>query len=283
MTQLGTISGTEVHLVHSEVMGFDYEVTVQMPAVPIDGPWPVAFSTDANPLLGVTCCAFSQLQMNGEMPPVLNVNIGYPVGGDLAFVLARRPFEFTTTDNEILLRAFNTMVEATGSGQVARSGGADLFCQFLEEELWPWVAGNYDVVADRTYVGNSLAAYFGLYQMFARPGFFQRFVLGSPWLAWDLGVIQTAEENFARANDDLAATVFVSVGDSEDFVTAAMDPAMAGAFKKARMAERNRELCKKLEARGYPSLRLKHREFSEQTHNMSPFTSIPHGLKYVFS
>lgn len=284
MTQAATIPNTQVHIVHSDIMDFDFEITLQTPVFEAPGPLPVIYSTDANALLPGTVCAVNQLQMIQEIPPVMNVNIGYPVGMDMAYVLARRIYDFTLSATEQQLIPFNNMVQAMNSPVEVKSGGASLFTRFLTEELWAWISERFDVVDDRTFIGNSLGGFFGCHLMFNQQAdFFKRFILGSPYIYWNKDYVFGLEADYAREHSDLCAAVFVSAGDSEDFVTPAMDPVMAEDFKQARIAEWGKEFCDKLISRNYPGLNINYRVFPEQTHNMSPFTSIPHGLKHVYA
>ena len=78
------------------------------------------------------------LSLTNEMPVVM-VGIGYPVGGDIRYVLDRRTHD---------------LIEPTADGPFATAGGPAFF-RFITDELWPWLAARYPVSEDRTLGGHS--------------------------------------------------------------------------------------------------------------------------------
>jgi predicted alpha/beta superfamily hydrolase len=147
------LHGTESHLVHSDIMDFDFEISVQGPPIEWPEPLPVIYSTDANFPFGFGANASLMLLVGGEIPPVLNIGIGYPVGADLAYVQTRRMYDLLPTKDDPQLGNRNASSPMTTEAQ---GGGAPLFMRFMVEELWPWVTANYNVSDDRTYVGDSM-------------------------------------------------------------------------------------------------------------------------------
>ena len=176
------LHGTETHVVHSDIMDFDFEISIQPPPIEIPQPLPVVYSTDANLGFGFAADMTTMLLMGGEIPPVLTVGIGHPVGADLAFVTSRRMYDFSPTSDEFQLGQLSA--SALTESEV-EGGGAPLFVRFMQEELWAWVSDRYNVSDDRTYVGDSMGGLFGIYTLFNHHGFFKRYVLGSPWISWD--------------------------------------------------------------------------------------------------
>ncbi|WP_419552813.1 hypothetical protein [Candidatus Poriferisodalis sp.] len=61
-------------------------------------------------------------------------------------------------------------------------------------------------------VGDSMGGLFGCYTLFNRGGFFNRYVIGSPWICWDHPLVFDYEAAYADANDDLDAVVYLAAG-----------------------------------------------------------------------
>ncbi len=147
MAEPAVLHGTEVHVVHSDVMDFDFEITIQGPPIEWPDPLPVVYSTDANFGFGFAANVGTMLLLGGEIPPVLTVGIGYPVGGDIEAVTARRMFDFSPTEDTWQVGQLNA--SPLTSAEV-KGGGGPLFIRFMVEELWPFIAENYNVTDDRT-------------------------------------------------------------------------------------------------------------------------------------
>jgi predicted alpha/beta superfamily hydrolase len=278
MADPAILHGTETHLVHSDIMDFDFEISVQGPPIEWPEPLPVIYSTDANFLFGFSANAMLMLLIGGEIPPVLNIGIGYPVGADLAFVQTRRMYDLLPPTD----KPFGNPNASSQVPPGPEGGGAPLFMRFMVEELWPWVTANYKVSDDRTYVGDSQGGMFGCYALLKHHGFFNRYVIGSPWLCWDPELVPNYEEQYAGKNVDLDAVVFLAAGGAEDVLSPGLDPNIAQIFEIANTAEHTQRLGALLATRKYPSLRLKTLIFPDETHFTVPFALIPHGLRYVF-
>ena len=271
---------TQTHIVHSDLMDFDFEITTQGPPIDWPEPLPVVYQTDANFGIGFAADMATMLLMGGEIPPVLTVGIGYPVGGDIVYVTGRRMYDFSPTSDEWQLGQLNAspLVEGEVFG-----GGAPLFARFMSEELWPWLKENFNVSDDRTYVGDSMGGLFGCYTLFNRGGFFNRYVIGSPWICWDHPLVFDYEAAYADANDDLDAIVYLAAGGAEDVLSPAFDPSATAIFEQARTAEHTERLSELLAGRDYPNLKLKTMIWPEETHFTVPYALIAHGLRWVFN
>ena len=115
---------TQTHIVHSDLMDFDFEITTQGPPIDWPEPLPVVYQTDANFGIGFAADMATMLLMGGEIPPVLTVGIGYPVGGDIVYVTGRRMYDFSPTSDEWQLGQLNAspLVE----GEVVGGGAEDV-------------------------------------------------------------------------------------------------------------------------------------------------------------
>jgi len=261
-------------------MDFEFQIFVQRPLIESAAPVKVVLSTDANLTFGFMSNAIQMLTAGGEIPSLLSVGIGYTPNPDPTYVATRRTFDFSPVEDQV----HQSALAASGmtAGGIVRAGGGPQFLRFICEELWPWIAKNYNVSEDRTYVGDSMGGLFGVYALFNRPGFFSRYVLGSPWLSWAHPLSFEYEAAFAEKNKDLDATVFLACGGAEDEMSPAFPSSVAKLFKDAQVQARTEQLARLLTKRNYPNLRLKSVVFPEETHFTVPFALIPHGLRYVF-
>jgi len=273
------LHGTESHIVHSAIMDFDFEISIQLPMIVGPEPLPVVYSPDANLSFGAVASMSAMLMGGSEIPPILTVGLGYPVGADFAYVFRRRLYDLSPTSDERQLGAFASSPLFAGE---VKGGGAPLFFRFMSEELWPWIAERYNVCGDRTYVGDSMGGLFGIYILLNHHGFFTRYVIGSPSIFWDPPLCFDYEAHYAAEHDDLDATVFLSAGGAEHVLSPAFDPGMTANFAKADTKAHTVRMGGLLASRKYPSLKLKTLIFPEETHFTVVYALIPHGLRYVF-
>ncbi len=276
-TQPIQLPGTEVHQLHSKCVGDEFEISI-IPPPPGVGPVPVVYATDANLAAGVAASAVPMLTMSGEIPPVLVVLVGYPIGGDFAQFIRLRTRDFSPTIDE---RQVGEM--AAMAGETVPSGGAPAFLDFLTQELRPWVKEHYAVTDDATYVGDSMGGLFGTWTLLHHPEAFSRYVIGSPWLCWDEKVSTGWEAEYAAAHSDLPATVFLAAG-AEEHIRGPYAPEwVSPVFARADTAGHTRRLGAALASRGYPGLRLTTRILPEETHFTIAGALIAQGLRNVFA
>ena len=280
MTEPVVLPGTETHIVHSDVMDFDFKIFIHKPMLDMGESLPVIYATDANFGFGFTVNMNDMLLLGAEIPPALTVGIGYSVeGNDLEFVTNRRMYDFSPTVDSFQTGQLSESELTSGN---VKAGGAPLFFQFMEEELWPWISQNFNVNGDRTYVGDSMGGLFGTYVLFNHTGFFDRYVIGSPWICWDHPLCFDYEQSYADTHDDLDAIVFLSAGGAEHVMSPAFDPNATEIFNRADTESHTVKMGELLASRNYPNLKLKTLIFPEETHFTVPYALMPHGLRYVF-
>ncbi len=142
-----------------------------------------------------------------SIPQLIVVGVGYPVGVYWN-AIPHRSLDLTPTKDAVW--------EAETAKHVLKplgSGGAPDFLRFISDELIPLIDSEYrTITTDRGLYGFSLGGLFVLNAMLDRPGLFQRYIAGSPFVGWDNGVTFTYEEAFAREHTALPARLFLSVG-----------------------------------------------------------------------
>jgi predicted alpha/beta superfamily hydrolase len=272
------LHGSEVHVLRSDAVGDDLEISIFPPLFPVAGPLPVVYCTDANSTAGMAANIVAFLQGGMEIPPVRLVCVGYPLRDNWAQFVRLRTRDFMPTNDPVREAGASEMV-----GTDVRGGGADAFLAFLTGELRTWVEARFGVTDDSTYIGHSDAGLFGTYTLFHRPSAFRRYVIGSPQLCWDREVSTAYEAEYAAKHGDLDATVFLCAGSDEEVLPPAMPEPVVGQLRGADTAKLTRELGESLDNRGYPSLKLTTRIFPEETHFTMPALVIAHGLRTVFA
>lgn len=141
---------------------------------PPDGGWPVIYLLDGNAAFPLAWHALQAIQ--GEVVrQVVLVGIGYP--SDVRFDVERRYFDLTPpTASEYL----------GGGGGAIRTGGQDIFLDFIEHDLCPAIANRVAVDARRQALfGHSLGGLLVLHALYTRPWMFQTWVAADPSIWWN--------------------------------------------------------------------------------------------------
>lgn len=169
--------------------------------------------------------------------------------------------------------------ELTGVKHMAaeEAGRADQLRSFIEAMLLPRLVAEElgdTTIGDRWFVGHSFGGLFGLKALFAEPALFDRWLLASPSIWWDDRAILGWEADYAAANDDLPARVFLSYGGEED--TAPTGDPTADQF---RMGANVRDLHATLEGRSYPGLDLTLARLDGHSHNSVIGSAVAQGFR----
>jgi len=287
------ISSTEVRFIRSEHVDQEFKIFVALPEpVMPDQRYPVLYVLDGNGIFGLATDIARGLLLGSELPPMIVVGIGYPVGG-LAETLNLRMRDYTPTPDD---RFVDVAVKMWGGTGGETSGGGPQFLEFIRSELKPFIDAEYPADPhDATIFGDSFGGLFSTFVLLNAPDTFQRYIIGSPSLFWDGCVMLEHERRYAESHDDLRAKVFVACGALE---TAAdmkemmknMPPEMAGTFEEyqqaiggePQMVEILHPFLETLRGRGYPSLELSSEVFPDETHNSVPALNLSRGLRKVF-
>ena len=164
------IENTEVYKLKSDIVGDIFEITVMKPEDVSDEPLPVIYLTDANNSLGTGCDVVNLLMLGGEIPPVILVAIGYPLGGDFNNFIKLRTRDFSPS-----LCKWQTPMQAELADMNLEDiicGGAPNFLNFLTTELRDFIGSKYNISDDSTYIGDSMGGLFGVYTLFNKPDSF---------------------------------------------------------------------------------------------------------------
>lgn len=194
------IAGTQALHFTSSIVGQEFDLYVNLPRDYRDTSksFPVIYLLDGQwdfPLLNAI---FGQQYYDGFVPAAVVVGIAW--GGN--------------NPNFDLLRARDltpSMIK-----QAPQSGNAPKFLEFIKKELIPFIDSRYRTKKDdRTLMGSSLGGLFTLYALFDETELFNRYVLTSPAIGWDNGVIDGYIKNYAPMKSRLPIKLFMAVGGLE--------------------------------------------------------------------
>ena len=275
------IENSEVYQLKSDIVGDIFEITVMKPEDSADEPLPVIYLTDANNSLGTGCDVANLLMLGGEIPQVILVAIGYPLGGDFNNFIKLRTRDFSPS-----LCKWQTPMQAELADMKLEDiicGGAPNFLEFLTTELRDFIGSKYNTLDDTTYIGDSMGGLFGVYTLFHKPHSFKRYVIGSPWMCWDYPLCFEYEKKYSENHDDLKAIVYMATGGDEHILYPNLPDAIVPLFKDAKTEEYSREMFKLLESRNYPSLNFRGKILDDETHFTMVSSLIGKGLKSVFN
>jgi predicted alpha/beta superfamily hydrolase len=150
---------------------------------------------------------------------------------------------------------------------------ADDFLSVLIDEIRPALAKRYRFSGEHALVGHSAGGMVAAYSLFARPGAFQKVILGSAYLNGVNGAVFKAEDGYARTHKELPVQLFIGAGDKE------VDEwflAVSGIVSStATFAER-------LNLRNYRDLTLKTRIYTDEDHYTVVPRVIGDGIRYLW-
>ncbi len=209
----------------------------------------------------------------GPFPTITVIGVGYP-SEDPGELFALRARDLTPTRGEATTLVALPRLEY---------GGAAAFLTAVADEVVPAVEARLETnAARRALAGISWGGLFALYALFHRPELFSGYVIGSPSLWWDDGIVETWEEAWARDHRDVHARVFLSVGENEQTVgdTWKNEGFPLGTLQRVAEVDRVRALADRLGARADLAVELA--VFSGEYHLTSPPAMFSRGLLSLF-
>lgn len=266
------LDNTEVRDVRASALKRDYQVFVALPDSYHDTArrYPVVFVTDANYAFPVVRSIASRLTKHAGMEETIVVGLSY-AKGDTGVFSRRRDY----TPSVPRRHSYRSDMP----GRAIALGEAEGYARFLKEEVLPLVAKHYRADMQRKFfVGHSYGSLLGLQILLTEPRMFEHYILGSPSLWYDAGVMFAREEAYAERHRDLPATVFFGIGSLE---TLAPGKKRSRAEEDADMVADLREFDSALKAHRYPGLRTQMKVFADEDHASVFPLVVTHGLRSV--
>lgn len=208
--------------------------------------WPVLYYLDANAVAG-TAADIMRVQAAWPLGTGIEwgvmVGIGYPVDG--AYDSVRRSWDMGPPPGE-------TYPPHTPGGPDVRTGGADAFLAFIEEDLKPEIARRVAVdPARQAILGHSFGGLFVLHALLRRPQAFARWISASPAIWWEGAGIVAAAEAFIARGTPCNGRVLLLAGEYEQklapFQVGAPDEEKRlASFEDSRIVDNTRLMAERL-------------------------------------
>ncbi len=263
--------------VRTAAFDWDYEVQVALPAsygVMPDKGYPVLWLTDGPFLLHLAVGLLNTLVVGGLAPEMIIVAVGCASEAGAAEFGRRRSIDFAPPGKSILFDGpggdyFRKLGVPEGGEQKA-----DDLLAFLVDELRPTLGRQYRMKDDHGLMGHSGGGMFASYALFARPGAFRRYIIGSPSSNAVERSAFRLEREYAAANEDLKADVFFGAGELE---IGKLSLAAWGIVSAPVL------MAETLLLRQYPSLKVTTRIFSGKDHSSVIADVIAEGVRAVWA
>lgn len=261
------IVGSEVWDIPDPVSGRTYQMFVALPRSYADTPerrYPVLYVTDADYAFPVIRQIGRRLNVDGpKLQEFILVGLSYAVGEE---GMSSRRRDYTPTPNG-----------SKDAPADAVHGQGLAYAAYLRDHVLPSVARRYRTdESRRLFLGHSYGALLGTQILLTEPQLFAGYVLGSPSLWYDDHVMERQEKTYAETHRDLAASVYMYVGQYEDVKRG--DSRYA---KRHNMVSDARRMERSLRSRRYPSLRLKLDVLDDEDHLSVAPRGFTLGLKYL--
>jgi predicted alpha/beta superfamily hydrolase len=276
------IDGTSVFDLDSPTLVDKLRITVATPAfyAALQSPMAAIYVLDGNICLPMasSIARTMELQSMGSCAPVICVGIGYPTDNVLD-VMSLRTRDMTPVPSEMP----ETPMRIDRFGM----GGASKFLDSLINEVFPFVEERFRAdPAQRGIAGWSLGGLFVLHALFSGRNPFDKAIAISPSIWWADREMVTEEEKYAASHDDLACTLYATVGDREETAPSRTWPRVPAEYAdqqaKAEMVSNLSRLVETLRTRRYPSLVLHHEVLPEHHSSIFP-AGFTRGLLQLYS
>lgn len=149
--------------------------------------------------------------------------------------------------------------------EMQNSGGADNFLNFMQNELIPFVGGNYRTQPYRILFGHSLTAMFSIYTLAARPNLFNAYIAASPYLMYDDEIIIKKVKDSFNKKAVFNKSLYMTIGNEPAYVES------LGKFTGL------------LDSNSSNGLEWKFVKMESEDHGTIPHKTIYDGLEFIFS
>ena len=264
------LENTEVRDIRAQALKRDYQLYVALPDSYRQGNkrYPVLFVVDANYSFAIVRNIAQRLNKHAGMEEVVVVGLSY-ANGDGGVYSRRRDYTPTTPRKHDY--------RSDMPGRQPAFGEAKAYGQFISGEVFPFIASNYRVNMQRkVFIGHSYGSLLGLQFLLTQPRTFEHYILGSPSLWFDDGVMFDREIAYAASHKDLPASIYFGIGSTEKL---APGKQRSRAEDHVDMLADLRDFDKALGAHRYPGLKVRLDVFDGEDHaSVFPFL-LTHGLR----
>lgn len=241
------IANTQLLKIHSSIVNQDYDLYINLPGnFDASKTYPVIYLLDAQWDFTLVQAIYGQEYYDGFIPAAIVVGITWGGVNPNPDTLRRRDFT-------------PTIEEPNPVG-----GGAEKFLSFIKNELIPIIDSKFKTKPDeRTLMGSSLGGLFTLYTMFNETRLFNNYVLTSPAITWDNGIINSYEKKYSEEGSEIPVRLSMAIGGYED----------VDAFRK---------FADNLEEKNYTGLKMKTFVLDSFGHSGGKSEGYSRGLQFAF-
>jgi len=264
------LDNTEVRELRAAGLKRDYQVLVALPDSYRDTTrsYPVVFVTDANYAFPLVRSIAQRLTRHAGMEETIVVGLSY-AKGDSGVYSRRRDYTPTVPRKHDY--------RSDMPGRPIALGEAPAYARFVKDEVFPLIARHYRADMKRKFfVGHSYGSLLGLQFLLNEPRTFEHYILGSPSLWYDAGVMFDREQAYSERHRDLPADVFFGIGGLERL---APNKKRSRAEEDADMVADLRDFHASLKSHRYPGLRMQMKVFADEDHASVFPLVVTHGLR----
>lgn len=251
--------------------GHRYRIFISVPETPAPAAgYPVLYVLDGNatfPSVALMArTAARRSKVTGQDAPVV-IGIGYASGDDYDSVSRTRDY-----------------TPPAGEKSAKGEGGADLFLDFIEQELKPVIRAAAPIDQQRQVLfGHSYGGLFTLHALFTRPTAFQAYIAASPSIWYAERHVLGELQNLASPRK-AKPRVLLPVGELEQAVAppSAQVDERSTTLTKRRMVDEARNLAAQLDARKSELQldRVRFIELQRENHGSALFPALARGLEF---
>lgn len=267
-----TLDNTEVRELRAPALKRDYQVFVALPDSYRDSTkqYPVVFVTDANYAFPIVRNISQRLTKHAGMEETIIVGLSY-AKGDSGVYSRRRDYTPSVPRKHDY--------RSDMPGRPVALGEAAGYARFIADGVFPLIAKHYRADMKRKFfVGHSYGSLLGLQILLTEPRMFEHYILGSPSLWYDAGVLFDRLETYGERHRDLPANVYFGIGALERL---APGKKRSRAEEDADMVADLRDFDSALKAHRFPGLRTQVKVFADEDHASVFPLVVTHGLRAV--
>ncbi|WP_265562106.1 alpha/beta hydrolase [Sphingomicrobium arenosum] len=267
----------EPRLMQAEGMPYQHTVQIVLPAsyaAQPDKAYPVLWVMDNAIMTSMVTGIVDILVSGNHMPEVIIIGVGSAEEEGIAGV-QRRYMDFSPpVGGTFLPDGLNGKVWASIAPLPEMPQLADKYLDFLVDQARPALCAELRCADRHLFQGHSAGGMFGAYAMLARPGSFDDYILGSPFIAANGGAVLEMEEEFAATGQPLPANIYMGVGSEE---------ADEWFLAVAGIVSGTAEFGNRLAIRDYEGLTLRTKFYEGEDHYTAAPRVVMDGLKHLFA
>lgn len=264
------LGATEVIDLPARALHRDYQLYIALPDSYGSSRqrYPVLFVTDADYAFPIVRNIAQRLHKHAGLEEVIVVGLSYAQGDNAVFSRRR---DYTPSVPRV-----NTY-RSDMPGRAPAFGEAAAYGSYVAGAVLPFIAAHYRADMHRAvFVGHSYGSLLGLQMLFDQSATFAHYILGSPSLWFDQGILFDRERAYAASHNDLHASLYFGIGSTE---TLAPGKHRSRSEEEADMLADLRDFDQALTGRHYPGLTTRVDVFDGEDHaSVFPFL-LTHGLR----